>query len=146
MFRTFNRGLAIAILSVAATGIAIPTIVVAQSTTTPASPSITKPQRRGGDMWKQLNLSDAQKQQLKTLKENTKQQIESVLTAEQRTKLAEARQSGDRKGAWKSLNLTAEQKQQISDIRKRSKEQSLAVLTPEQRAQLEQIRANRQPK
>jgi periplasmic protein CpxP/Spy len=146
MFRNFNRGLAIAVLSVAAVGIAIPSIVVAQSPTIPTTPSQTKPHRRGGDMWKQLNLSDSQKQQLQTLRDSTKKEIEAVLTEEQRAKLAETMQSGDRKGAWKSLNLTTEQKQKIGDIRKRSKEQSLAILTPEQRTQLEQIRANRQPK
>jgi Spy/CpxP family protein refolding chaperone len=145
MFRNFNRGLTIAILSIAAAGVAIPSIVAAQSSPSPTSPSLSKPQRRGG-MWAQLNLSGAQKQQLKTIHDTTKQQIEGVLTEEQRAKLAEARQSGDRKGAWKSLNLTADQKQKIGDIRKRSKEQSLAILTPEQRAQLEQMRANRQPK
>jgi periplasmic protein CpxP/Spy len=145
MFRNFNRGLAIAILSVVATGVAIPSIVIAQSTPAPTSPSLTKPQRRVG-MWEQLNLSDTQKQQLKTVRDTTKQQIESLLTEEQRAKLAEAKQAGDRKGAWRSLNLTADQKQKISEIRKRSKEQGLAILTPEQRTQLEQMRANRQPK
>ncbi|MEE3715669.1 Spy/CpxP family protein refolding chaperone [Tumidithrix elongata RA019] len=140
MFRNLNRGLAIAVLSVTLGAVAIPSIVAAQSSSTPSSQTTTQQHHRGGG-WKQLNLTDAQKQQLKTLHENTKQQVQAVLTDDQRAKLAAAIQSGDRKGAWKSLNLTTEQKQKIRDIRKSSKEQGLAILTPEQKAQLAQMRA-----
>ncbi|CAN1212996.1 hypothetical protein TUMEXPCC7403_22525 [Tumidithrix helvetica PCC 7403] len=145
MFLNLNRGLAIAVLSLTLGAVAIPSIVAAQSSSIPSSQTTTQKHHRG-DAWKQLNLTDAQKQQLKTLHENTKQQMQSVLTDDQRAKLAAAIQSGDRKGAWKSLNLTTEQKQKIRDIRKSSKEQSLAILTPEQKAQLAQMRAEHRRK
>lgn len=143
MFRNLKRNLAIAVLSVAVGGVAIPAIVSAQSS---KAQGTTVAQKYKGGAFKQLNLSDAQKQQLKTIHESSKQQVEGVLTDDQRAKLATAIQSGNKKGAWKSLNLTSEQKQKIRDIHKSDKEQSLAVLTPEQRTQLQQLRAAHQAK
>ncbi len=139
MFRNLKRNLAIAILSVAVGGVAIPAIVSAQSSTVQGTTTVA--QKHEGGAFKQLNLTDAQKQQLKTIHENAKQQVEGVLTDDQRAKLADAIQSGNKKGAMRSLNLTADQKQKIRDINKSVKEQSLAVLTPEQRNQLQQMRA-----
>jgi Spy/CpxP family protein refolding chaperone len=144
MFRNLKRNLTIAILSVAVGGVAIPAIVSAQSAT--AQGNATVAQKYKGGAFKQINLSDAQKQQLKTIHESSKQQVEGVLTSDQRAKLAAAIQSGNKKGAMKSLNLTADQKQKIRDINKSVKEQSLAVLTSEQRTQLQQLRAAHQAK
>jgi periplasmic protein CpxP/Spy len=145
MFRHFNRGVAIAILSVAVGGVAVPAIVAAQSGSRTGNPTVAQGQNRG-DGFKQLNLSPDQKNQLKTLREKAKQDILNVLSQEQRTKLATAMQSGDRKGVWKTLNLSADQKRQIGEIRKNAKTQGLAILTPEQRTQLEQMRAERRGK
>jgi periplasmic protein CpxP/Spy len=145
MFLNLNRSLAIAVLSLAVGGAAIPSIVAAQSNPTTGTPSVNQRQHRG-DGFKKLNLTESQKQQMKSIHENTKRQIEGVLTSEQRAKLANAIQAGDRKGAWKSLNLTASQKQQIRSIREAGKQQSMAILTPDQRAQLEQMLAERRNK
>ena len=99
-----------------------------------------------GEVWKELNLTDTQKQQLKTIRANTRQQMQSILTDEQRAKLESAGQSGDRKEVMKSLNLTDAQKQQMRDIRKKSREQTLAILTPEQRSKFEQLHSQRSGK
>jgi Spy/CpxP family protein refolding chaperone len=144
MLSNFKRGLVIAIAALAVGGVVVPHLVSAQSTSPNSTPLTRKHQR--GDLWKQLNLTDAQKQQFKTIHENTRQQIQSVFTDEQRAKLEAARQSGDRKGVMKSLNLTDAQKQQIRDIRKKSYEQMQALLTAEQRDKLQQLRSEQRGK
>jgi len=114
-------------------------MVSAQVNSNPETATHTQKHREGG--FKKLNLSEDQKQQLKALRAGIAQKVQSVLTEEQRAKLAAAKQSGQYKGVWKSLGITADQKQQLQGIRKNYKEQSLAILTPEQRSQLEQTKA-----
>jgi Spy/CpxP family protein refolding chaperone len=58
-------------------------------------------QRRGKKM-ADLNLTDDQKARMRTIRENTKQQIEAVLTTEQRAKLQEMKAS--RRGRWQERN------------------------------------------
>jgi len=92
----------------------------------------------------QLNLSDAQKQQMRALREKTRQQIQAVLTPAQRSQLESALQSGQsRREVMRSLNLSDAQKQQMRAIREESRKQRMAILTPEQRTQLEQMRRDR---
>ncbi|AFY44150.1 Spy/CpxP family protein refolding chaperone [Nostoc sp. PCC 7107] len=50
--------------------------------------------RRGGKGFAELNLTEAQKTQMRQIRESSKQQIEAVLTPEQRTKLQQLRQNG----------------------------------------------------
>lgn len=144
MFNNLKSGLAIATISLIVGGVAAPSFTSAQ-TPAPNSPGVTRKHQRG-DVWKELNLTDTQKQQLKTIHENSRKRIQSVLTDEQRAKLEAARQSGDRKEVMKSLNLTDAQKQQMRDIRKESREQTLAILTPEQRSKFEQLHSQRSGK
>lgn len=139
MFNNLKRIFAVAMLSTTLGGIMIPSIVSAQANPNQGNSTYSQNHREGG--WKKLNLSDEQKQQLKMIRAATAQKVQSVLTEEQRAKLATAKQSGNHKGVWKSLNITADQKQQISDINKSAKEQTLTVLTPEQRTQLQQMKA-----
>ena len=108
-----------------------------------------------------LNLTDAQKTQMRQIREATRAQIESVLTQEQKDKLRaameqrrqqreqqQAQQGGERRGqrgqVWASLNLTAEQQAQIKRIREESRQKMQAVLTPEQQQQMQQMRQERQ--
>ncbi len=148
MFINFKHGLAIATIASIIGGVVVPGIISAQdaSPNSPTNAPSVMRKRQGGNVWKELNLTDAQKQQLKTIRENSRQQIESILTDEQRTKLESADRSGDRKEVMKSLNLTDAQKQQMRDIRKKSHEQILAILTPEQRSKFEQLRPQRSGK
>lgn len=112
------------------------------------TPSTVAP--KAGQRLNRLNLTDAQKAQLKQIRESTKSKIRAVLTTEQQTQFDAARQAtGKRGGIMKSLNLTSDQKAQIKDIMKASREQMKSVLTPEQQAQLQQMHRahhNRQPK
>lgn len=141
MFRNIKSLLAIACVTVAVGAVAIPNIVAAQNTT---QNSTEKRKPRQGEGWKQLNLTEAQKAQMKTIRESAKARSQAVLTAEQRAIMEQARQSGDRKGVRKSLNLTDAQKQQMKAIAEDTKAQMKNVLTPAQQQQLEQMKQQRQ--
>ena len=131
---------AIACVSVAVGAVTIPNLVSAQNTTQ----NRTEKRMSHKEAWKKLNLTDTQKAQLKTIRESAKTQSQNVLTAEQRVKIAAARQSGDFKGVRKSLNLTDAQKQQMKAIAESTKAQMKNVLTPAQQQQLEQMKQERQ--
>lgn len=121
--------------------------VVAQTTpTTPTTPTGQHHKKHHLN----LNLTADQKAQLKTIRENTRSQIDGILTQEQKDQLAAAKQQRQQgqpgqtghksRGVWASLNLTADQKAQIKTIRQNAKQQMDAVLTSEQRQQLQQQR------
>lgn len=59
-----------------------------------------------------LNLTDAQRQQLQAIRENSRRQIEAVLTAEQRQQLETRRAEMERRRE-EFANLTPEQRQQL---------------------------------
>jgi Spy/CpxP family protein refolding chaperone len=141
MFRNIKSLLAITCVTVAVGAVAIPSLVAAQNTT---QNSTEKRKPRQGEGWKQLNLTEAQQTQMKAIRESAKARHESVLTAEQRAIMEQARQSGDRKGVRKSLNLTDAQKQQMKAIAEDTKAQMKNVLTPAQQQQLEQMKQQRQ--
>jgi periplasmic protein CpxP/Spy len=132
--------------------------VVAQT----ASPSpvlvAQTPQKEKGP-WQELNLSDTQKSQIQTIRQDSRTKFEAVLTPEQKAKLEAAKQTrqaqrqagqgqnqpGERRGRGKNfadLNLTEAQKTQMRQIRESEKQQIQAILTPEQRQKLEQFRQN----
>ncbi|HEY9596237.1 MAG TPA: hypothetical protein V6D33_01030, partial [Cyanophyceae cyanobacterium] len=70
-----------------------------------------------------------------------RQQIDNILTVEQKTRLETARANRQNpRQAFESLNPTDEQKNKIEEVRRASKEQMDAILTAEQRQQLEQHR------
>jgi periplasmic protein CpxP/Spy len=152
VFNNLKYGFAIAAISALVAGIAVPGFISAQNTSPNSptnsptnSPSLVR-KNQGGKIWKELSLTDSQKQQIKSIREKTRQEVQSVFTVEQRTKLEAAGQSGDRKGVMRSLNLSDTQKQQMRDIRKKSQEQISAILTPEQRSKFEQLRSQRSGK
>ncbi|MBD2532955.1 P pilus assembly/Cpx signaling pathway, periplasmic inhibitor/zinc-resistance associated protein [Nostoc flagelliforme FACHB-838] len=115
------------------------------------------PQRQKGP-WKDLNLTDAQKTQIQTIRRDSRAKFEAVLTPEQKVKLEAAkqarqaqrqagqgqRQPGQRrgKGDFADLNLSETQKTQMRQIRESEKQQIQAVFTPEQLQKLEQFRQN----
>ncbi|MBW4422146.1 MAG: hypothetical protein KME13_23505 [Myxacorys californica WJT36-NPBG1] len=106
-------------------------------------PSGTTPrtERRMGN---KLNLTDAQKAQMKQIRESTKSQVRAVLTAEQQAKLDAARQQKGKRGeVMKSLNLSDDQKAKIKAIMQASRQQMDALLTAEQRALRDQMRNTR---
>ncbi|BAZ33118.1 hypothetical protein NIES4074_56280 [Cylindrospermum sp. NIES-4074] len=140
--------------AVALTLTAIPFAVQAQ--TAFSSPLLVAQATKKGS-WPKLNLTDAQKNQIKEIRRSTRTQIEAVLTPEQREKLKaeyearrgqrqqgqRPRQEGQgRRQPFASLNLTEGQKAEIKKIMESSKQQIQAVYTPEQREQLKQFREN----
>jgi putative peptidoglycan lipid II flippase len=84
---------------------------------------------------KELNLTTLQQEKIAKLWIDEHQQMEAVLTSEQREKI-QARQSY-RKSielGWKKLDLTLEQKAQMRVIRQEHKQQLNSILTPKQQA------------
>ena len=141
MLSNIKKVLAIACVTVAVGAATLPSLALAQSTT-PNRTEKMKP-RDGG--WKKLNLTEAQKTQMKAIRESAMARRQSVLTAEQRAQVEQMRQSGNR-GGWgkNSLNLTEAQKQQMKAIMEDSKKQMENVLTAEQKAQLQTMKEQRQ--
>jgi len=122
---------------------ATPVLVAHAQSTAPTAPTGQRMQKQN-----RLNLTSDQKAKLKTIRENTRQQIEGVLTSEQRAKLqADRGQPGMKRGQdLKSLNLTDDQKARIKAIRQASRTQMDSVLTPEQRNQAQQYKSQRRAK
>jgi periplasmic protein CpxP/Spy len=131
----------------------------AQSTTPPA-PTQQEHMRRPNF----LNLTSEQQAQVEEIRQDTRSQIDAILTEEQRAQLQRERDSrGARPGGdqgmprpdagqrprpsadqgmphspFASLNLTAEQQSQIEAVMRSSRERMDAILTSEQRQQLQQ--------
>lgn len=132
--------------------VASPFIVKAQAQTTDQSAPTQITPKNGFGKWKKLNLTDAQKAQLKTIHEETRTLIKGVLNSEQQAKLQtmmQERQSRIRQGGqafqgrqnrWTSLNLTDDQKAKIKAIKDAQKPKMIAVFTPEQQQQIQQMR------
>ncbi len=111
---------------------------------TPAQAQATRPMQRanrGDRLAQELSLTPEQRERIRQIRESAKQQMQAILTPEQRAQLETARQQGQRP---QRLNLTEQQRQQMQQIRESTRQQVEAVLTPEQRARAEQLRQQRQ--
>ena len=114
---------------------AIIPVVLAQSNT-PTAP----PERHQN--W--LNLTPEQQTKMQQLRQAEKEQMDNILTAEQKASLETARQNRqDRRQVFESLNLTDDQKAKMEQVRRASREQMDAILTAEQRQQMQQNRPPR---
>ena len=95
--------------------------------------------------YKGIELSEQQKAQMKTIRQNTRTQIEGILTPDQRAQYQAAIGSGQkRRSAYADMNLSEQQQSQIREIMQSSKTQMEAVLTSTQRQQLQTIREQKQ--
>ena len=94
--------------------------------------------RRGGHL-EQLDLTEAQSEQIEAIREDARSQVDAVLTDEQQATLENSETRG--RGAFRALNLSQDQREQLRAIRESSKEQMNEVLTEEQREQIEEIRS-----
>lgn len=91
-----------------------------------------------------LNLTEQQQAELDTLQANVRDQLEDILTADQRTSLQTSLDSGTPfRQAVRSLNLSEDQKQQARSIMQASRDDFQAVLTEEQQQQLQAARGDR---
>lgn len=91
-----------------------------------------------------LNLTDAQKAQMKQIREQSQAKIVALLSSDQQKQFKAANQ-GSHESPMKvlrSLNLSAEQKQQVYEIINAQRQQIQAILTPEQQAKMKQHRAS----
>ena len=140
MSNNFKKIVAIACITLAVGAASLPSLVFAQ-TSTPNRMENRKPRGEGG--WQQLNLTEAQKTRMKSIRDSAKARRDAILTPEQRATIAQARQSGDRQGVKKSLNLTEAQKTQMKAIMQDSKSQVENILTSEQKQQIAKFRAER---
>jgi protein CpxP len=124
--------------------VATPMLVKAQDEAPIRPPQTTQQHHQGKRS--QLNLSDAQKQQLRQIEQDTRTQMQAVLTAEQQEKLKtliqQNRQGNHQKhqDVWSQLNLSDAQKTKIQEIRQAQKTQMDAVFTAEQKQQMQQMR------
>lgn len=139
--------------------VATPFLVKAQANgSNQPVPTQSNKDRHGGK-WNKLNLSDAQKAELKKIHDETRTQMQAVLTAEQQAQLktmmesrqrersqgqkpeaGQARQGRGKKNLWASLNLTEAQQAKMKAIKDAQKSRIQAVFTPEQKQQMQQMR------
>ncbi|HEY9852852.1 MAG TPA: Spy/CpxP family protein refolding chaperone [Leptolyngbyaceae cyanobacterium] len=107
-----------------------------------APPPGGKPEggRRGGRGFGRIpGLTDAQRTQLDQIRQSTRQQMDAILTAEQKEQMRVAREQRQRP----NITLTEDQKARMRQVREDAKRRMEAVLTPEQRQQMEQMRQQR---
>jgi periplasmic protein CpxP/Spy len=135
------------LLSVAAGAMLLsaPALMSASNAQTAPTGNRTEKSAKHQQFQKQLNLSEAQKAQLKQIHTETRAQMEAVLTDSQKAQIKtmkESRGQGDRqKGGWKQLGRTEAQKTQIKAIREAAKSKSDLVFTPEQRELMKKHRS-----
>ncbi|XWK87806.1 MAG: Spy/CpxP family protein refolding chaperone [Phormidium sp.] len=93
-----------------------------------------------------IELTEPQKTQITQLRQQTRTQVEKILTAQQRELLAALLvEKQDLQSAVKSLNVTSQQRVQMRQIFQGVRQQLNSILTPEQQQQLRRnVRAMRQ--
>ncbi len=138
----------------------MPMLAAVMAISTVATPLIAKAQPIHGQLLlaqaqqhqgkrAQLNLTDAQKSQLHQIEIDIHNQMQSVLTAEQREKLKTLRQQNrqgnsqdnrqERRDVMSQLNLSEAQQAKIQELKKAQQARMDAVFTPEQKQQLQQM-------
>jgi len=117
---------------------------VAQANTTLDAPlqlAQTPAHHGRGEFFAQLGLSDSQTEQIKQIHSSTREQIQQIITPEQKQAFKTAMQNHQGfKAARQAMNLTDEQKSQLKQVWQSSHDQIQAILTPSQQTQLEQLR------
>ncbi len=128
--------------AIALTLAATPLAVKAQANTS-GQMLISEGQKQG--RWAALNLTQEQRDQMAQIRQQTRSQIEALLTPEQRDKFKAAMESKQgRRAAIAAMNLSDAQKTQMRAIKESAKSKIDAILTQEQRQQLQQMRQTRQ--
>lgn len=137
-------------ISIVGTTVALATLVpgiafsqTSTPNTRPAQP--TNPSNRPASIEEALNLTPQQVQQIRDILVKRQEQIEAVLTPQQRNSFTQAVQAGQNPGlALRSLNLETEKIARIRSIVETSNQQIKGVLTPEQLQRLQnQVQQNR---
>ena len=113
----------------------------------PIIPSFTNPavaqnapaKGERGNRWAKLNLTADQKTQIKGFRDAAKQQMDGILTTEQKTLLQQAKQTRQRP----NLNLTADQKARMKAVRESTESQIKGILNADQLKQWEAMKQER---
>jgi protein CpxP len=95
-----------------------------------------------------LNLTDAQKQQIKDIQTNFREQNKAFFesTRETRKQMHDAKEAGDT-ARFESLKATAQgQREQMKQLREAQMQRVTSVLTPAQKSQWDALKAERQAK
>ena len=94
-----------------------------------------------GAIFEQLNLSAEQEAQITSIRENSRAQVEAVLTEDQLNTVRASLDSGEGfRQAMRTANLSDDQRTEIRSIMEASRESIDGVLTEDQRAQLQAAR------
>lgn len=119
-------------------------IAAAVSSLSPVQAQLGNQMREGGrfgegreQMLEQLDLTEAQQDQLQSIRDDAQTQMLNVLTEPQRTELETALEAGEPlPRAVRDLDLSNEQRQQLREIFEASHEAARNIFTDEQRQQL----------
>ena len=102
----------------------------------------------GARFAEKLNLTDAQKEQIKSIRKESREQNRAFFESfhQTRQELRAAKQANDTARLETLKGTLQSQHEQMKQIRAAEQQKFLAVLTPEQRAQWEQFKAERAEK
>ncbi len=90
----------------------------------------------------ELNLTANQQQQLQQIADQTRGQIQQIVTPEQRDQFwSRVQTGGSMRQAALSMDLSMDQRQQLRPVLLQARDQITGVLTPEQRQQVETVRS-----
>jgi len=88
-----------------------------------------------------LGLTESQKVQFAEIRQNTRAEIQKILTPEQQEQFQTITANmNQRMEAFRALNLSDEQKNQVWNILRSTKSQAREILTPEQRQKAQTLR------
>lgn len=128
--------------------ILLPGTIVLALAAMPVLPGAARPllaQRAPGqERVNKLNLTEAQKQEMKTIWEDARTKIRAVLNEEQKAQFDAAAGQGGKMRGLRELNLDEAQRAEVQKIRQAAKQQMEALLTPEQRQQMQERKQMRQ--
>ena len=83
-----------------------------------------------------LNLTKEQQQQMERIRQSSREQMDKILTSEQKARLKTATERGENpRQVFASLNLTAKQRAKMQEVSRSSRQQIESILTPAQRQQ-----------
>ncbi|MDX2211919.1 MAG: Spy/CpxP family protein refolding chaperone [Oculatellaceae cyanobacterium bins.114] len=127
------------------TGGAMAVVGLAAGLTIAFHPVVVQAQARDGmEQWSQvleeLNLTPEQQTQLNQIRQNTRSELEALLTEDQRAQFRSTLESGNGfREAIAAMNLSSEQQTQLRAIFQSAREQAATVLTDEQRQQVQEL-------
>ncbi|NJL38988.1 MAG: hypothetical protein HC899_21260 [Leptolyngbyaceae cyanobacterium SM1_4_3] len=104
---------------------------------TPLTPGLVRAQTEGFPVLEGIELTEQQQTQLDDLRQQTRTQVEGILTEQQREQfISTLTEEQNLRSAIAALDLTDQQKEQLRPVFQSVRTQIGEILTPEQRQQL----------